>query len=181
MFFAIRIVGRGFLTPLFLKILHILVTKLFKLFRAHPVLIFTFFALFPYLFVWLRPSNVLIHSISFVIMELVDLLSFSSLVPEPSSGTVSTTRCQDYWSFHTAIMGFSRSLIWYHTQKYKYIQRTERQTDNQAQINIYQHHLLCAHNSYLYYTELITRWNPELTLHNMQCLWISKIYHSQKS
>ena len=37
--------------------------------------------------------------------------------------------------------------------------RTYRDQHNYTHINIYWHHLLCAHSSYLYYTEWITFWS----------------------
>ena len=65
------------------------------------------------------------------------------------------TRRQVYCRFDTDNMAFANSLIWYHTHKQIYAHQTQGPMD--WHINIYEHHLLCAHSSYLYHIELITR------------------------
>ena len=54
-------------------------------------------------------------------------------------------------------MVFAGTLTWYHTQKNT--QFTQGPLDWHTYIHIYLHHLLRAHNSYLYCTELITCWS----------------------
>ena len=44
---------------------------------------------------------------------------------------------------------FSGTLIWYHTQKHT--EHTQEPVDWHTHMNIYLHHLLCAHSSYLFY------------------------------
>ena len=46
---------------------------------------------------------------------------------------------------------FAGTLILYHT--HKHTQHIQGPVDWHTHINIYLHHLLCAHSSYLYYTE----------------------------
>ena len=48
-----------------------------------------------------------------------------------------------------------------------YTQHTQWPIDWHSYINIYQHNLLCAHSSYLYYSELIIFWYQKFTFHNI--------------
>ena len=57
---------------------------------------------------------------------------------------VSFLRSNTVWSF-------ASTLIWYHTHKGKH--HTQGPIDWHTHINTHQHHLLCAHSSYLYYIQ----------------------------
>ena len=61
-------------------------------------------------------------------------------------------RRQVYWSLTHVV--FASALTWYHTQEHththKDTQHTQGPVNLHAHINIYIHHLLCAHSNYLY-------------------------------
>ena len=73
------------------------------------------------------------------------------------------TRRQVYCKFDTNDMAFVGTMIWYHTHKQIHTKHTRVPIDWHR--NIYQHHLLCAYSSYLYYIELITQWYQKTILH----------------
>ena len=58
---------------------------------------------------------------------------------------------------------FAGTLIWYHTQKNNDTQHTQGPLDRHNLINLYLHHLLCAHSSYIYYNEWIIHWYQKFT------------------
>ena len=60
---------------------------------------------------------------------------------------------------------FAGTLTLYHT--HKPTQHTHGPVDLHTHINIYLHHLLCAHNSYLYYIEWIIHLYHKITFHNV--------------
>ena len=64
---------------------------------------------------------------------------------------------------------FAGILLWYHTHKqsHKHTQHTEGPVDWHTHINIYLHQLLCAHNSYLYYSEWIIHWYKNFSVHSL--------------
>ena len=67
---------------------------------------------------------------------------------------------------------FASTLIWHHTQRQTHAGHTKGPIDWHTCINIYQHHLLCAHCNYMYYTEWIN-----VLYRGPQCLCFSKTTH----
>ena len=57
--------------------------------------------------------------------------------------------CLFGWMCHHATSNLISPLIWYHIQTNTHMTNKDQQTD--THINIDQHHLFCAHSSYLYY------------------------------
>ena len=57
---------------------------------------------------------------------------------------------------------FTGMLIWYHIHKHPNTQHTQGPVDWHTQINIYLHHLLCAHSSYLYYSKWLNEWLTDI-------------------
>ena len=104
------------------------------------------------------------------------------LVPEEPWCVIFATRCQVCWGLTHNVLFFSGTLIWYHnTNTYKHTQYTQGPVDWNTHINIYLHHLLCAHSSYLYYIEWIIYRYQKFTFHNIfsfQKLFISKSHIS---
>ena len=72
---------------------------------------------------------------------------------------------------------FAGTLIWYHTHSnththtythtQTHMQHTQGPVGWHTHINIYLHQLLCAHSSYLYYTESIIHWYQKFTFRNV--------------
>ena len=57
---------------------------------------------------------------------------------------------------------FTGMLIWYHIHKHPNTQHTQGPVDWHTHINIYLHHLLCAHSSYLYYSKWLNEWLTDI-------------------
>ena len=151
---------------------------------------FTPTALFVTLFHWL---NGWFHHNWCVILlnDIMDLHMFSlgTIVPEGPCCVFYATKHRVYWclthnvvctstliGYHThKIWFFSSTLIWYLTLKNT--QHTQGLTDWHTHINIYQHHLLCAHSSCVYFIEWIISWYKNLLYRIPQCLCFLKITH----
>ena len=69
--------------------------------------------------------------------------NLGTLVPEGPWCVFYATRHQIYWALTKDVV-FTDTLIWYQTQ-------THANKHWHTHINIYLHHLLCPHSSYLYY------------------------------
>ena len=94
-------------------------------------------------------------------MAYLHLLSLGTLVPE---GPCNVFYAQGIkFIVGLTLMTWLLVAFWFdvtHTNKYTH--NTHR--DQKRHINVYLHHLLCAHSSYLYYIELITPWYQKLLL-----------------
>ena len=88
--------------------------------------------------------------------------SLGTLVPRGPYCVFYATRHQAYWGLTHGIV-FASALIWYHTHKQTHTAYSGA-IDWHTRINIYYHHLLCAHSSYLYYIEWIIAWYQKFTL-----------------
>ena len=104
------------------------------------------------------------------IMDL-HMLNLGILVPEGPWCVFSATRSQVYWGLtHVVFYCCSDFVI-----TDRNTQHTQGEVDWHTHINMYLHHLLCAHSSYLYYIKwLKNNYFP-------QCLFFSKMIHLWKS
>ena len=102
------------------------------------------------------------------IMDL-QMTSLGTLVPEGPSCVFYATNLGVL--IHNVF--FCWYLIWYHTHTctntltHKDTQRSLGPVDLHTHKNIYLHHLLCAHRSYLYYIEWIILWCQKITFVNV--------------
>ena len=74
-----------------------------------------------------------------------------NLVPEGPWCVFYATRCQVYWSLTHNVAFYCYSDLISHTLKHKHTHHIQGSVDWHTHINIYLHHLLYAHSSYLYY------------------------------
>ena len=100
--------------------------------------------------------------------------SLDTLVPEEPSCVFYATRCQVYWGLTHYIVFYWYSNLISHTQKHKHKHHTQGAVDWHTHINIYLHHLLCGHSSYLYYIKWIILISK---IYFPQCLFFSKTIH----
>ena len=90
--------------------------------------------------------------------------SLGTLVPEGTLCVFYAAKRQVYWGLiHNVVF------YWYSnsTSQNKHTQHTQEPVDWHNQINIYLHHLLCAHSGYLYYMKWIIRWYQKFTFYNV--------------
>ena len=177
------IVGRGVLTLLFYEDPPILPTPAFSTFVHPPPLFPTLTAVSVVLFLWLNGWSC---HIWYTVLrnEIVDLQMFSlaTLVPDLMCVLYNRPWCmfQDYWGLtHYVVFCWYSDLISQtqkHTNTHTHTQRctTHSGASRLTQPYIYLHHLLCAHSSYLYYTEWIIHGYQKFTFHNV---FFSKIIH----
>ena len=164
------IAGRGFLTP------HILWRPLplmpkppfFKFCPPLPTFPVTSkphpqcsFCCLVSLFEWLMAP----HLICLILLNIMDL-HMSSLT------TLMCALCNKVSSLLRSDTECFLLVLWFdithtNTHKVKDTQHTQGPVDWHTHINIYFHQLLCAHSSYLYYTEWIIHWYQQFTLHNV--------------
>ena len=64
----------------------------------------------------------------------------------------------------------------YKSHTHTHTQHTQRPIDWHTHINIYQHHLLCAHSSYLYYTVWLIPWDQKCALRGFTMPLVFKNY-----
>ena len=83
--------------------------------------------------------------------------SLGTLVPEVPWWVFYTTRHQVYWclTHNVAFCWYSDLISHTRTNTQKDTQHTEKPVDRHIHINMHLHHMWCAHNSYLNYTEWI--------------------------
>ena len=93
--------------------------------------------------------------------------SLCTLVPEGPWCVFYATKRQGYWGLtHNVVFYWYSDLILHtHTNT----QHTQGPVDCHTHMNVYLHHLLCAHSSYLYYIKMIKwiiHWYQKFTFHN---------------
>ena len=101
-------------------------------------------------------------------MNLLHMSSLGTLLPGGPWCVFYAKRHQLYWglTYNVAFCWYSDLISHKHIHTLKDTQYTQGPVDWHIHINIYLHHLLCAHNSYLYYTEWIIYWYQKFTFHN---------------
>ena len=77
----------------------------------------------------------------------------------------------------TRMTWFLLSLWFVTTITDKHADDAQRPIYLRTHTNIYWHHLLCSHSSYLYYTEWIIFWRKSSLQRGPQCLYCLKITH----
>ena len=124
----------------------------------------------PLLVLWLNGWS---HHIwcAILLNDIINLhmSSLGTLVPEGPWYLFYAKRRQVYWGLtHNVVFCWYSNLILRtqtHTYTHKDIQHTQGLVDLHTHINIYLHHLLCAHSSYLYYIGWIIHWHQKITFH----------------
>ena len=111
------------------------------------------------------------------VMDL-HILSLGTLVPEGPWCVFCATRHQVYlvltlnrffagtW-FDTHTQACTHACKHAHTHTNSQRQHMQGSLDWHTHVNIYLHHLLCAHSSYLFYIEWIIQWYQKFTIHNV--------------
>ena len=115
--------------------------------------------LFVVLFLWLNGWS---HHIwcAILLNDNMNLHMFSlgTLVPEGTWWVFYSTRSQVYWGLtHNVVFYCYSDFFITHTQMHKNTQHTQGPVDWHTYINIYLHHLLCAHGSYLCYNKWLNK------------------------
>ena len=101
--------------------------------------------------------------------------SLVALVPEGPWCVFYATMHQVYWGpTHNVFFRWYSNLISHtHTHTHSHIhtnkdaQHTQGPVGRHTHINIYLHHVLCAHSSYLYHVKWIILWCQKFTFHNV--------------
>ena len=100
----------------------------------------------------------------------LDMHMLVTLVPEGPWCLFYATGYQVYWGLTHIYFCWYSNLI-SHIHKCRHIhkdtQHTKGPVDLHTHVNIYLHYLLCAHSSYLYYTEWIIHWYQKITFHDV--------------
>ena len=78
--------------------------------------------------------------------------SLGTLVPGGAWCVFYATKRRAYCGLTHSVVS-TGPLVWFHTHTHTHAntQHTQEPVDDHSHINIYLHHLLCAHSSYLYY------------------------------
>ena len=156
------IVGRGFLTPLFYGD-----PVPPKLLPPPPPLFSSF---------WLNGwSRHIWCAIWLNDIRDLHMSSLVALVPEGPWCVFYATMHQVYWGpTHNVFFRWYSNLISHtHTHTHSHIhtnkdaQHTQGPVGRHTHINIYLHHVLCAHSSYLYHVKWIILWCQKFTFHNV--------------
>ena len=157
------IVGRGLLTSQLYEDFPILLTPPFcKFFQPHPAsLLLLLLFLLPSFSAWI--SNFATSNVLFFLMIWHTYTCWTLVLQYQKDLAMCFMHQGIKFTVGLTLMTWLLVAFWFdvtHTNKYTH--NTHR--DQKRHINVYLHHLLCAHSSYLYYIELITPWYQKLLL-----------------